>query len=91
MILVSYDIADDKLRTQFSKFLQKYGNRMQFSVYKIQNSKRLLDIIKNEIDTIFKNLFSQTDSVLIIETSENCKISKYGFLKNEESDIIVVD
>ena len=45
MILVSYDIADDKLRTQFSKFLRKYGNRMQFSVYKIQNSKRLLDII----------------------------------------------
>ena len=91
MILVSYDIADDKLRTQFSKFLQKYGNRMQFSVYKIQNSKRLLDIIKNEIDNIIKNLFSQTDSVLIIETSENCKISKYGYLKNEESDIIIVD
>lgn len=91
MILVSYDIADDKLRTRFSKFLRKYGNRMQFSVYKIQNSKRLLDIIKNEIDTVFKNLFEQTDSVLIIETSENCKISKYGFLKNEESDIIVVD
>ena len=91
MILVSYDIADDKLRTQFSKFLRKYGSRMQFSVYKIQNSKRLLDIIKNEIDTVFKNLFEQTDSVLIIETSENCKISKYGFLKNEESDIIIVD
>ena len=91
MILVSYDIADDKLRTQFSKFLRKYGNRMQFPVYKIQNSKRLLDIIKNEIDSVFKNLFKQTDSVLIIETSENCKISKYGFLKNEESDIIIVD
>lgn len=91
MILISYDIANDKLRTQFSKFLQKYGNRMQFSVYKIQNSKRLLDIIKNEIDTVFKNLFGQTDSVLLIETSENCKISKYGILKNEESDIIIVD
>ena len=91
MILISYDIANDKLRTQFSKFLQKYGNRMQFSVYKIQNSKRLLDIIKNEIDTVFKNLFGQTDSVLIIETSENCKISKYDILKKEEREIIIVD
>ncbi len=91
MILISYDIANDKLRTKFSKFLQKYGNRMQFSVYKIQNSKRMLDIIKSEIDNHFEKLFKEEDSVLIIETSENCKISKYGFLKHEESDIIIVN
>ena len=78
MILVSYDIAGNKLRTRFSKFLRKFGYRMQFSVYKIQNSKRLLDIIKNEIDTVFEKLFGENDSVLIIETSENCKISKYA-------------
>jgi CRISPR-associated protein Cas2 len=90
MIIVSYDIANDKLRLRFSKFLQKFGNRMQYSVYKIENSKRMLDIIKNEIDTHFEKLFSETDSVLIIETSENCKISKYGFLKHEDSDIIVI-
>lgn len=78
MILISYDIADDKLRTKFSKFLQKYGNRMQFSVYKIQNSKRMLEVIKCEIDNNFEKRFTESDSVLIIETSENCKISKYG-------------
>lgn len=91
MIIISYDIADDKLRTKFSKFLQKYGNRMQFSVYKIQNSKRMLEVIKCEIDNNFEKKFTESDSVLIIETSENCKISKYGYLKHEESDIIVVE
>jgi CRISPR-associated protein Cas2 len=90
MIIVSYDISDDKLRTHFSKFLEKFGKRMQYSVFKIENSKRMLDIIKNEIDTRFEKQFSETDSVLIIETSENCKISKYGFLKHEECDIIIV-
>ncbi len=90
MIIISYDIANDKLRTKFSKFIQKYGNRMQFSVYKIKNSKRMLSVIKNEIDNKFEKLFGEEDSVLIIETSENCKISKYGFIKHEESDIIVV-
>lgn len=90
MIIISYDIANDKLRTKFSKFIQKYGNRMQFSVYKIKNSKRMLSVIKNEIDNKFEKLFGEEDSVLIIETSENCKISKYGFIKHEENDIIVV-
>ena len=90
MIIISYDIANDKLRTKFSKFIKKYGNRMQFSVYKIKNSKRMLSVIKNEIDNKFEKLFGEEDSVLIIETSENCKISKYGFIKHEESDIIVV-
>ena len=91
MILISYDIADDKLRTKFSKFLQKYGNRMQFSVYKIQNSKRMLEVIKCEIDNNFEKRFTESDSVLIIETSENCKISKYVYLKHEESYIIVLE
>ena len=27
MLLVSYDISDDKLRTHFAKFLSKYGYR----------------------------------------------------------------
>jgi CRISPR-associated protein Cas2 len=90
MIIVSYDIRDDKLRIHFSKFLEKFGKRIQYSVFKIKNSKRMLDLIKNEIDARFEKQFSETDSVLIIETSENCKISKYGFLKHEESDIIIV-
>jgi CRISPR-associated protein Cas2 len=90
MIIVSYDISEDKLRTRFAKFLQKYGNRMQYSVFKIENSKRMLDIVKKEIDNKFEKLFKETDSVLIVETSENCKISRYGFLKHEESDIILV-
>jgi len=28
MMLISYDISDDKLRTQFSKHLKKYGYRI---------------------------------------------------------------
>lgn len=91
MIIISYDIADDKIRSKFSKFLLRFGDRMQYSVYKIKNSKRMLDIIKSEIDNNFEKLFEQTDSVIIIETNETCKISKYGYLRNEESDIIIIE
>ena len=91
MILISYDIADDKLRRKFSKYLEKYGNRMQYSVFEISNSKRLLDNIMADITNIFEKKFQQTDSVIIIETSENCKITKWGYAKNDERDIIIVD
>lgn len=91
MIIVSYDIQNDKLRTQFSKYLKKFGTRMQYSVFEIANSKRILENIMADITNTFEKLFSETDSVIIIETSQNCKITKWGYAKNEDNDIIIVD
>lgn len=90
MILISYDIQNDKLRTKFSKYLQKFGYRLQYSVYEITNSKRMLANIMAEITNNFEKRFSQTDSVIVIETSENCKITKWGYAKNDENDILTV-
>lgn len=91
MILISYDIKDDKLRTKFSKFIKKYGYRVQYSVFEITNSKRMLDNIMCEISNVYENKFAQEDSVIIIQTSENCKITKWGYARNDESDIIIVN
>lgn len=91
MILISYDIKDDKLRTKFAKFIKKYGHRVQYSVFEITNSKRLLDNIMCEITNVYENQFAQEDSVIIIQTSENCKITRWGYAKNDESDIILVN
>lgn len=91
MILISYDIKDNKLRSRFSRYLKKYGYMLQYSVYEITNSKRMLSNIIINIKTNFENQFSQEDSIVIIETSENCKITKFGYSKNDESDIIIVD
>ena len=91
MILISYDIKDDKLRTKFSKFIKKYGYRIQYSVFEITNSKRMLNNIMCEISNVYEKQFSQEDSVIIIQTSENCKITRWGYAKNEESDILIVN
>ena len=90
MILVSYDIQNDKLRAKFAKFILKFGERKQYSVYEIKNSQRILSLIKSELDFNFARKFGEEDSVLIIETSKTCKISRYGFAKHDDSDIIVV-
>lgn len=90
MILISYDIKDNKLRNKFSKYIKKFGYRLQYSVYEITNSKHMLKNIMTEITNNFEKKFSQEDSVIIIETSENCKITKLGYAKNDDSDIILI-
>lgn len=49
MIIVSYDISDDKLRTKFAKYLSKFGHRIQYSVFEIDNSTRILDNIISDL------------------------------------------
>lgn len=90
MIIVSYDISDDKLRTKFSKFLKRFGRMLQYSVYEINNSKRILDIVMVEIHDRFEPKFSQSDSVMIFKLSETCEITRFGYAKNEEYDMIII-
>lgn len=90
MVLISYDIKNDKLRTKFSKYIKKFGYRLQYSVYEITNSKNMLNNIINQITNIFEKQFTEDDSVIIIKTSETCEILKFGYVKNDESDIIIV-
>ncbi len=90
MLIISYDIADDKLRTRFSKFLSKYGGRLQYSVFEIRNSERVLENITTQITHYFEKRFSQTDSVMIFDLSKQCKITRYGYAKNDESDLVIV-
>lgn len=90
MIILSYDIHDDKLRTRFSKHIKKYGHRLQYSVYEIDNSSKMLDNICVEIQNIFEKKFTQEDSVLIFNMSNTCKIQRFGYAKNEESDLVII-
>ena len=64
MIVVSYDIHDTKLRTQFSKMLTKNGAiRLQYSVYEVNNTNRMLDNLMIKIEQ-FASRFSGEDSVI---------------------------
>lgn len=90
MLIVAYDFANDKKRTKFAKFLTKYGHRIQYSIFKINNSKRVLKNIISEIDHKYKKTFTSCDSIIVFETCASCdkKIKRYGFAKNEEIDIV---
>ncbi len=90
MLLITYDISNDKVRTRFSSFLKKFGYRLQYSVYEIKNSDRILNLITAEIEKRYKKHFSGIDSVMIIRLSNKStdKIMKFGYAKNMDDDIL---
>ena len=90
MIIVSYDIANDKMRTRFSKYLQRFGHRIQYSVFELDNSENILDNILNDIRNKYEKHFQQEDSVIVFILSKSCKTIRYGYAKNEESDLWII-
>jgi CRISPR-associated protein Cas2 len=93
MLIITYDFSENKIRTQFHKFLKKYGRALQFSVFEIKNSSRLLNIILNEIEKKYKPKFTLADSILIIPISkaDEKKVIRYGYSATEEKEIVWLD
>lgn len=90
MLLVSYDISNDKTRTHFSKFLSKFGHRLQYSLFEINNSKRILNLIQIEIQSKYAKRFAESDSIMIFQMSANCSITKYGYAKHQDEDLVLI-
>lgn len=88
MIIISYDIKDTKTRTKFAKMLQSQGAiRLQFSVYEVNNTQRIIDNIKVNIVDKFSKLFTGADSVLIFD-APNAKVQKFGNAIHRDADIV---
>ncbi len=91
MIIIAYDFSNDKVRTKFSKFIKKFGRKVQYSVYEIRNSSRYLQNILKEIELVYKKQFEGADSILIFQICEGDKkkITRYGYAENEEKEVVV--
>ncbi len=58
--VISYDIVEDKRRTQVMKLLKGYGTRVQYSVFECDLSAQQLLAITRQLTTIIDR---HTDSV----------------------------
>jgi len=90
MIIVSYDISDDKLRAKFAKYLSRFGHRIQYSVFEIDNSPRIVNNIVNDLKNKYESKFGQTDSVIIFKMSSSCEVMRFGYAKNDEKDFLII-
>ncbi len=87
MLVISYDIEDDKLRTRFSKMLTKNGAiRLQYSVYELNNTNRVAENLKLKVERFAKH-FGGADSVIIFDVKREDLI-KYGNAIHRDQDIV---
>lgn len=90
MLIISYDISDDKLRNKFSKMLTKSGAiRLQYSVYEVNNTNRLLNNLMLKIEEHFSKKFEGGDSVIIFDVA-TVKLKKYGNAIHRDVDVVYI-
>lgn len=90
MMVVSYDISDDLLRSRFSRMLTKNGAvRLQYSVYEIRNTKRVMDNIKTKIDAYFLPKFIGADSIMLFLVDDDTVV-KYGNAIHRDQSLIIL-
>ena len=88
MLVISYDISDDKLRNRFAKMLIKNGAiRLQFSVYEVNNTKRVIDNLIIKINMQFMPKFDGGDSVMIFDVNSS-NVLKFGNAIHRDKDIV---
>lgn len=87
MLVISYDISSDKLRTRFTKMLTKNGAvRLQYSVYEVNNTERQMNNLLIKIDDIFAKEFEACDSVIIFDVAA-VKLRKYGNAIHRDTEL----
>lgn len=90
LILVSYDIIDDKRRTKLAKKLCDFGKRVQYSVFECNLKKHELEEMTKMALAIIEQ---DKDSLRIYKLCQACEseIMSYGVKKGwEEDDVIIV-
>ena len=70
--------------------IKKFGVRLQYSVYQIDNSERILRNIITDLDGRFKKTFDENDSVYIFKMTDTCEVIRYGYAKHDASDLLIV-
>ncbi len=72
MIVVSYDIVDDRRRSKVAKVLLDYGTRVQYSVFEVEDACYLDDIKKKLSALIDKD----EDSIYYYQLCGGCEKRK---------------
>lgn len=87
MIIISYDIADNLMRSHFARMLTKNGAvRLQYSVYEVANTQRIVDNLLVKIEN-YSTCFTPADSVIIFDVQAD-KLKKYGNAIHRDMDIV---
>ena len=89
MILICYDISNNRTRLQLSKLLTHHGQRIQFSIFQIDLHNSTNQLIKATIINKFRPKLKKNDSILIINIGDkNKEITRLGKINVMENDFL---
>lgn len=74
--LICYDVPHDRRRTRLAKILEKYGDRVQYSVFVVDISPARLLRLKEETREVID---LEQDSVLFCDLGRIAEISTQNF------------
>ena len=86
IVLVIYDIVDNKRRTKMVKFLEKYGVRVQKSAFEAYLTREKYDGL---VKYASKLIEADVDSLRIYLLADHTSVRSWGIGDNHYEDVIV--
>lgn len=86
LVLIIYDIVDNKRRTKFAKYLQQYALRVQYSAFETSLSQKQLDELLSGIPS----LIEEEDNIRVYKTPAQGYIYFWGNTESHWEDVIIV-
>ncbi|QGG48987.1 CRISPR-associated endonuclease Cas2 [Heliorestis convoluta] len=89
LIVVSYDIPNDKRRGKVLKALKSYGEWMQYSVFECNLTKEQYLKLRNRLDKIINY---QEDSIRFYTLCDDCKekIDRIGGTQPRDESVFII-
>ena len=80
---IAHETVDEKRTSNRSQG----AIRLQFSVYEVNNTQRVINNIKIKIEETYSKLFTGADSVMIFNASKE-SVEKFGNAIHRDADIV---
>ncbi len=90
LVMISYDVVDNKTRLKLMKFLKDYGTRVQKSVFECDLSPTVYQRVKAGVEEI---IHKRKDRVRYYRICKGCaekvEISGWGEVTEEEEFMVI--
>ena len=95
---IAFDISDDRTRRRFSKLLEKYGSKIQHSVFIFELTKPQFVTLLNEVQGFYfraasgrKHKDGKRLSIIVVPLCKLCgaSVRLFGCVSQDESFILV--
>lgn len=87
IVLIIYDIVENKARTKMVDFLSKYGMRVQKSAFEAYITRRQYKVLLQSAPFLINQ---QTDSLRIYLLSDYMAVQSWGIGDSHMEDVIIL-